>query len=126
MFEFLKRENSGSSMKKAFRDILDKIVCQTFKIRDRKSERDFTRTRKLWFVEIILFQISTASKTLCLELNKYLTSKKISAIEYNKQAYSKAKIKIKHSGYIELYDSLLAENYKYEDYKAYKNYRFGV
>lgn len=75
------------------------------------------------FVEIILFQISTASKTLSVELHKYLTSKKIRVTEYSKQAYSKARMKIKHAGYIALNDSLLEEYYKTEDYKSYKGYR---
>jgi len=92
-------------------------------MRNRKSEKDFTRKRKLGFVELILFQISTASKTLSVELNKYLTSKKIIATEYSKQAYSKARMKISHTGYIELNNSLLEEYYKCEDYKTYKDYR---
>ena len=101
----------------------DKLFSKNFKIRNRNSEKDFTRKRKLGFVEIILFQISTASKTLSVELNKYLTSKKIIVTEYSKQAYSKARMKISHTGYIELNDSLLEEYYKCEDYKTYKDYR---
>ena len=89
----------------------------------RKTERAFTRKRKLGFVELILFQISTASKILSVELNKYLTSKKIKATEYSKQAYSKARMKISHSSYIELNDTLLEEYYKSKDYRTYKGYR---
>lgn len=75
------------------------------------------------FVDIILFQISNASKSLGVELNKYLRTSKINATEYSKQAYSKSRMKIKHSGYIELNDSLLEEYYKNDDYKTYKGYR---
>jgi len=90
--------------------------------RNRKTERDFTRKRKLGFVEIILFQIGTASKSLSVELNKYLTLRKLRATEYSKQAYSNARMKIKHTGYIELNDLLLEEYYKSENYKTYKGY----
>lgn len=90
---------------------------------NRTSEKYFTRNRKLGFVDIILFQISSASKSLGVELHNYLRSSKINSTEYSKQAYSKSRIKIKHSGYIELNDSLLEEYYKREDYKTYKGYR---
>lgn len=89
----------------------------------KTSEKDFTRNRKMGFVDIILFQISNASKILGVELHKYLRSSKIRATAYSKQAYSKARMKIKHSGYIELNNSLLEEYYNSEDYKTYKGYR---
>jgi len=89
----------------------------------KTSEKDFTRNRKMGFVDIILFQISNASKSLGVELHKYLRSSKIRATAYSKQAYSKARMKIKHSGYIELNNSLLEEYYNSEDYKTYKGYR---
>ena len=90
---------------------------------NKTSEKDFTRNRKLGFVDIILFQISSASKSLGVELHKYLRSSKIRETAYSKQAYSKARMKIKHSGYIELNNSLLEEYYNSEDYKTYKGYR---
>ena len=89
----------------------------------KTSEKDFTRNRKMGFVDIILFQISNASKSLGVELHKYLRSSKIRETAYSKQAYSKARMKIKHSGYIELNNSLLEEYYNSEDYKTYKGYR---
>jgi len=89
----------------------------------KTSEKAFTRNRKMGFVDIILFQISNASKSLGVELHKYLRSSKIRATAYSKQAYSKARMKIKHSGYIELNNSLLEEYYNSEDYKTYKGYR---
>ncbi|MBU0475036.1 MAG: hypothetical protein KKF62_12855 [Bacteroidetes bacterium] len=42
------------------------------------------------FVDIILFQISNASKSFGVELHKCLRSSKIIAIAYSKQAYSKS------------------------------------
>jgi len=123
IFKERKLGKFNEKSERIIRDLRDKIFSKTFKILNRKSERDFTRTRKLGFVGIILFQISTASKTLSVELSKYLTSKKISATEYSKQAYSKGRMKIKHTCYIELNDSLLEEYYKSEDYKSYKDYR---
>ena len=61
----------------------------------KTSEKDFTRNRKMGFVDIILFQISNASKSFGVELHKYLRSSKIRATAYSKQAYSKARMKIK-------------------------------
>jgi len=42
---------------------------------------------------------------------------------YSKQAYSKGRMKIKYSGYIELNDTLLLEYYKGKEHKTFNGYR---
>lgn len=63
------------------------------------------------------------SKTLSIELKRFLKEIKLKEVSYSKQAYSKARMNIKHSGYIELNDALLDEFYSDEKYKKYKGYR---
>jgi len=63
------------------------------------------------------------SKTLSIEIKRFLKEIKLKEVNYSKQAYSKARMKIKHSGYIELNDALLDEYYSDGEYKKYKGYR---
>lgn len=74
------------------------------------------------FKEIILFQLKSTGKSLGIELRNYIKEIKETLTEYSKQAYSKARMKIKYEGYIELNDAMLKEYYNNE-YKTYKLYR---
>lgn len=74
------------------------------------------------FKEIILFQLKSTGKSLGIELRNYIKEIKETITEYSKQAYSKARMKIKYEGYIELNDAMLKEYYNNE-YKKYKGYR---
>lgn len=99
------------------------IISEEFKLTHKSRKEDFTRNRKLSFEEIILFQICKYGRNLILEIKDYLQSLGTEIKEYSKQAYSKARLKIKHTGYIELNDNLIEEFYKEDDYKKYKGYR---
>jgi hypothetical protein len=70
----------------------------------------------------VLYQISTGIKSLTICISDYL--EKLGKVErgYTKQAYSKARMKIRHEGYIELND-LIHEEYYSEVHKDYKGYR---
>lgn len=74
---------------------------------------------------MILFQINIATRSLTIELNRFF--KRISdnqeARSYSKQSYSEARMKMKHSAYIELNEELVQRFYSEDDYKQYKGYR---
>lgn len=104
-------------------NIRKSIFGKFFQEQHKKEEKDFTRRRKFGFSDIVLFQLRNAGKSLGVELKQFLRTSRIKATEYSKQAYSKARMKIKHSGFIELNDILLDEYYSDDDYKTYKGYR---
>jgi hypothetical protein len=99
------------------------IFSVSFKEKHKKDGKYFKRNRKLSFSEIILFQLWNSGKSLGIEISRFLKELKIKEVGYSKQAYSKARMKIQHSGYIELNDALLEEFYEDEDYKKNKGYR---
>jgi len=61
-------------------------------------------------------------RTLGLELHNFIEGIKTHNQSYSKQAYSKARMKLRHEGYISLNDILLEEYYQ-RDYRTYKGHR---
>lgn len=98
------------------------ITSKEFLRKNRASQKDFTRKRKLGFEEIILYQLITSSKSLTVSITEYFREAGKKGTSYSKQAYSKARMKIRHEGYIELNDILQTAYYK-EPHKTYKAYR---
>jgi len=98
------------------------IKSERFREKYRRRKEDFIRKRKLGFKEIIIYQMVTSSRSLSVSLSKYLEEIGKKEESYTKQAYSKARMKIRHEGYIELNDMLLEAYYK-EAHKTYKGYR---
>ena len=74
------------------------------------------------FSEIIKFELRKAARSLAVELEDYFKKEKDSERCCTKQAYSRARMKIKSEGYIELNNLLLSEYYKQAP-KLYKGYR---
>ena len=72
-----------------------------------------------------MFQINLATKSLNVELSRFFKRIKYNSEEksYSKQSYSEARMKMKHSAYIELNEELVMGYYSDEDYKQYKGYR---
>lgn len=98
------------------------ISSKEFQKRNRVRAEDFSRKRKLGFEEIIKYQLTTVSKSLTVGINEYLCELGKESRGYTKQAYSKARMKIRHEGYIELNDELQRAYYQ-ETHKTYKGYR---
>jgi hypothetical protein len=98
------------------------LASKEFQNRNRVRAEDFSRNRKLGFEEIIKYQLSTVSKSLTVGIQEYLKELGKESTGYTKQAYSKARMKIRHEGYIELNDILQSSYYK-EAHKTYKGYR---
>lgn len=87
--------------------------------------KDFTRKRVFSFGRLILFQINLATKSLNVELSRFFRRIRYNREEksYSKQSYSEARMKMKHSAYIELNEELVKGYYIEGDYKQYKGYR---
>jgi|WetSurMetagenome_2_1015567.scaffolds.fasta_scaffold155618_1 hypothetical protein len=99
-----------------------KISSKEFLNSNRVRPEDFSRRRKLGFAEIIKYQLITMSKSLTVEINEFIKELGKGSTGYTKQAYSKARMKIRHEGYIELNDQLQTGYYQ-EAHKEYKGYR---
>jgi hypothetical protein len=96
-----------------------------FSNKHRKSGKDFTRKRVFSFGRLILFQINVATKSLNVELSRFFKRIKYNSEEksYSKQSYCEARMKMKHSAYIELNEELVKGYYADGDYKQFKGHR---
>jgi hypothetical protein len=81
----------------------DIINSGDYKNQFRKSERDFSRNRKISFVVVIMFLINFLSKSLTSELRFFSNNTKI-VERVTKQAISKARKKIKPEAFQYLYE----------------------
>ncbi len=111
--------------------LLSKVVRKTnerlkdinFLIKNRKSKKDFTRTRKMGFVSIVLFLLNFVKKTLQLELDNFDELIEKNELPMSKAAFSKARRKISEEAFKELYE-ISSETAMEEDiFKRYNGYR---
>ena len=72
--------------------------------------------------ELINFQLYGGARSLSVELDELLGQLGKEESSYTKQAYSQARMKIRHEGYIEINNKLLEECYN-ERHKLFKGYR---
>lgn len=70
----------------------------------------------------MLFILRNAYKTLSVEIDQYFQQIGNNATRPSKQAISKARMKIRHSGFIKINDTIV-ETYYEEPYKTYKGFR---
>lgn len=92
-------------------------------IEHRERPTDFTRQRKIGFKGILISILFSTKRSLAAEVDSLL--KKLGADpeeDYTKQAYSKARQKLKPSAFIALNDTILEEIYA-DTFKTFKNYR---
>lgn len=89
----------------------------------REKPADFTRQRKIGFAGILLSVLINRKRTLAVEVDDFIKKLNVDPIEeYTKQAYSKARQKLKPSAFTSINDVILEETYK-DTYKTFKNYR---
>jgi len=102
-------------------EIFGKRIKEEHKCR----EKDFTRQRVFSFARLIMFQINISTKSLTIELMRFFTriENNEESKSYSKQSYSEARMKMRHTAYIELNEILVREYYQKDDYKKYKGYR---
>ena len=97
-------------------------MSDSFKEATRISSNCFTRDRKLSFTDTMVFILRSAYKTLSVEIDQFFQQISVDQSPPSKQAVSKARMKIKHTGFKEINDLILEEYYS-EPYKTYKGYR---
>lgn len=87
------------------------IQSEDFKSKYRMSEKDFTRNRMVGFYDLVICQIQGFIKTLSVELHNMMDSLNKNEASYSKQAFSKARQKLRHSAFIALNDIFLQQYY---------------
>jgi hypothetical protein len=82
------------------------IFEKSFMIKNRKTEKNFTRKRKITFPELIMIQINMLKKSLQKELVHFYTiiSKPITVM---KSAFSQSRMKLKPEAFIDINDTLV-------------------
>ena len=100
----------------------EKMNKHDFLCRHRKEPCDFTRKRKIGFVDIILFMISGIKISLQAGLNRYLDMKSRQTETYTKQAFSKRRQRIKYTALKELSDTVVFEFYKSAQTETFHGY----
>ncbi len=102
--------------------ITEMISLETFKMSHRKSLNDFTRERILGFPHIILLQLNMLVKSLSVEIAKSLKDWAfLKTITYSKQAFSKARQRLKHTAFIALNAEFVSNFYKHAPVLLYEN-----
>jgi hypothetical protein len=97
-----------------------------FKNQSRKSEKDFTRKRKVGFVPLICMLIRMVRKSTQLELDEFremFMSESAEATSYTKQSFSEARQKLSPTAFTLLSDEIIRGFYEDDDFKTYKGFR---
>lgn len=98
------------------------LICsREFQLLHRVSIADFSRKRKLPFVKIFAMILKLVKKSLLIECE--LLGIKESDMPPSKQAFSKARYKISHTGFKELANFGVNNFYRDSSYGTWKGYR---
>lgn len=106
-----------------FKKINNKINSIEFMEKNRYTDKDFTRKRKLPFVSLILFMINLVKQTLQKELTNFISLISSSKKNITKSAFSQSRRKLKAEAFIELNDTLVESFYVDNDCKKWNGFR---
>lgn len=84
---------------------------------------DFTRRRKMSFVQYILFILQKSGRSLQAALNTFFLSMGEEPGDYSKQAFSKGRLRIKPEAIRELFDFTVRDFYARADFQTFNGYR---
>lgn len=93
-----------------------------FKHKYRQSDKDFTRKRVLTFVGLVVSQINLMSKSLSVEVSKFVERYLSAACDYTKQAFSRRRSKLKAEAFTALNRELVSQYYLKGEYKTWRGY----
>jgi len=101
------------------------MFCTDFCAQHKLHKEHFTRNRVFTFGRLIAFQMNIATKSLSVELTRFFhrITGNIEEQSFSKQSYSEARMKFKHTAFIELNEDFVTGYYADGDYKLYKGYR---
>jgi hypothetical protein len=109
--------------------IIDKIIeiihSEEFKDQSRVSEKDFTRNRKVGFVDLVCMLLRTIRRTTQLELDEFreFFMQESIGTTYTKQSFSEARQKLLPEAFLLLNEALIQEYYADQHFLTYKGFR---
>ena len=116
----MKRKKKKS--KKFINYIRNKIYSKQFLESSRKSNKDFTRKRKLTFPKIILFMLNSIKKSLQKELTEFFLNFS-NEKNITNSAYSQSRMKLNYTAFIELNDGIVKEFYTDNIFDLWNGFR---
>jgi hypothetical protein len=101
------------------------LHAQDFKEDCRQHSTDFTRKRVLTFPVLVTFLLNMLTKTLQVELNRFLKllTGQTPAVTVSKQAFSQARQKLSEQTFCRLSERLVEEFYTENTYTTWQGYR---
>ena len=112
---------------KIIQRICDIVGDEKYCRRSVKKETDFTRRRKMSFIDYIYAILQNAKTGLQTELNAFFENNKNKRIEYSKQAFSKGRQRLKPEAILELFQEVVLQFYKKAELTSWKGYHlFGI
>lgn len=103
-----------------FEQIVLKINDEEFKNRNKLASNNFSRNRIFNFSMIVVAMINRLTKSLNVELSKFLNAFN-DGKHATKQAFSKARYKLKPEAFLELNNTLVKNYYKDKTHQLYNN-----
>ncbi|PIQ20480.1 MAG: hypothetical protein COW65_14705 [Cytophagales bacterium CG18_big_fil_WC_8_21_14_2_50_42_9] len=98
------------------------IHSQALKEKYRENEKDFTRKRILTFVGLVVSELNLMSKSLSVEVSRFVAQFFGIEKDYSKQAYSQRRYKLKTEVFPALNRELVGQYYADGDYHNWRNY----
>lgn len=116
---------------KNMHDLLFRIICTVhgliysvdYKERSKNRPEDFTRMRKMSFVQTLLFILGKTKTSLQAGLNAFFESINDGEETYSKQAFSKGRLRIKPEAIKELFEVSVREFYAGAQAEFYRGFR---
>lgn len=110
-----------------FETLLEKlhsmIYSNSYMENAKVNPKDFTRRRKMNFVQYILFILQKTGRSLQAALNTFFLSMGSEPGYYSKQAFSKGRLRIKPEAIRQLFDFTVQDFYNRAEYKTFEGYR---
>lgn len=103
-----------------------KINSEEYMKKAKRNEKDFSRNRKLSFVDYIVLLLRCSKRSLQSGLNEFCREAKACKTEYSKQAFSQGRDRIRPEAIKELFEETVTEFYNVAEYKTLKGYRISA
>ena len=99
------------------------LRSESFMKKNKFSDKNFIRERKMPFVSLVVFMLNLVKQTLQKELTNFINiiSKKDKNI--TKSAFSQSRMKLKHEAFVELNNLLIEEFYTDNIIETWKGFR---
>lgn len=110
-----------------FSSLLESLHAMVYSVSYMESAKvhpsDFTRRRKMSFVQYILFILQKTGRSLQAALNTFRQSMGAEPGDYSKQAFSKGRLRIRPEAIRQLFDFTVQEFYTHADFQTYEGFR---